>query len=1300
MKIHRLQTYNINSLYGEFTIDFDEHFKNVPLFLIHGPTGAGKSTLLDAICLALYGQTPRLSSSNTTSDQISTQHIMSHGTTECRAAVMFSLRSPSGSVREYYRAEWSSERAYKKSRVDGDVKAAQRAIFRVDATGQQIGEPLAASHKPKDYQKHFDAVLQGMDINAFQRSVMLAQGQFSEFLKANDQQKNAILERLTDTSHYRDIGARAAARKREVDNALQTHLTKMAGIKFLSVDSVQELNTDLNSVTTQAISHEAELKEKRQQTLWIETFLASVSERQAATERLSEQQTIHFNHADDFTRLERDTTCQPASAIRQRVHEIRKELSILENHLPDLREAVTTTAAAASQSETHQKLEATALQKARFDLATAQPALQTARNLNAALLTSTKELADGETSLKQTIIEHDQAVLTHKRASDNVNTAAHALSSAQNTRQTLDSASSITAHLADWQNRANHLVNNRVVLYGKQTDAKKAAEELRNFTQELVAKNQQLADEQTNIAPLTQAIERTHEALNLMLHVNNAVDIPALRTLLDNQRQIASTRKSTIERAFELHIQLENRLNSLNTLSEERDSQEKSLTALQTDQSLAAKDVVHVEGTIKTLKDSLQGFVIALSFDNARSNLADGCQCPVCGSAEHPFKSGDSHLQAENEIQSLHDAALEQLNASEELLRKYQATLTDILTRAAACKQTLRISEERSTERAAEIQIDSDRLIALLDSAGYETENAHNWFSADYATNIHQADAACTQAADNFLALQNAIDAHTEAEKLHRNAIEQSQKLNESIRALNTKIDGDTRQLQTLHDDIQNRITTTENYENSLVESLKSCSIEVPKTNDVYEISFAIIQAETLKRNFDAANLAVTQYSELAQIANNALLAAQATLDACAKNFDAARIKFAERGQEKSALEEQYRVSLQAFGGKTPDIAEAEYNLTIQKADGQLEAAQKAQNSARDALINAQAELATKTALHGDFTEKLTQETNIFMQKLAELNLDEQSLEANLLSVDERTTLQKQTTEITDALNNARAVYDVSLERFKKQNALKPDALSTLESTQDLLERSKILTDESAQLDSERDTMNEQIGRIKEKLAESDRASEEHLVLQKQLEQLERDSSMWNEIHKMIGTGSGENFQRFAQSLNLGELVRAANLWLKKLFPRYELGVLTGKDGEPTLIFTIIDRENAGNERPINTLSGGETFVVSLALALALADFSQIRMPLETILLDEGFGTLDNDTLNSVLNVLNTLQQQSGRQIGIISHVEGLKERIDHRIHVQKQNSTQSGITIITGGVATNAATSIISANNSTTTPA
>ena len=129
------------------------------------------------------------------------------------------------------------------------------------------------------------------------------------------------------------------------------------------------------------------------------------------------------------------------------------------------------------------------------------------------------------------------------------------------------------------------------------------------------------------------------------------------------------------------------------------------------------------------------------------------------------------------------------------------------------------------------------------------------------------------------------------------------------------------------------------------------------------------------------------------------------------------------------------------------------------------------------------------------------------------------------------------------------------------------------------------------------------------------------------------------------------------------------------------MGLAPARDarGEPQLGFAVRDEWHAGVERPVTTLSGGESFLVSLALALALADYRAVRMPIETLLLDEGFGTLDRDTLGVVMNALSALTSE-GVQIAIISHVDWLRDQIEAQVAVEPRGNGRSRIVVSVAG--------------------
>jgi DNA repair protein SbcC/Rad50 len=213
-------------------------------------------------------------------------------------------------------------------------------------------------------------------------------------------------------------------------------------------------------------------------------------------------------------------------------------------------------------------------------------------------------------------------------------------------------------------------------------------------------------------------------------------------------------------------------------------------------------------------------------------------------------------------------------------------------------------------------------------------------------------------------------------------------------------------------------------------------------------------------------------------------------------------------------------------------------------------------------------------------------------------------------------------------------------------------------------------------LDARREGLAQEVGALEHELDEQDRARAKVSIFEVQLDELSKQRDVWKRISDLIGRKDGDRFKEFAQSLNLQSLLQRANARLRRFTPRYTLGTAREEDDYkmqwPTMSFVVIDSYQAHSERPVTTLSGGETFMVSLSLALALADMRRQAMPQETLLMDEGFGTLDQHTLSIVMNTLQQLHQDANQQIGLISHVEALRERIPYRVVVEPMGTGRS----------------------------
>ncbi len=194
-----------------------------------------------------------------------------------------------------------------------------------------------------------------------------------------------------------------------------------------------------------------------------------------------------------------------------------------------------------------------------------------------------------------------------------------------------------------------------------------------------------------------------------------------------------------------------------------------------------------------------------------------------------------------------------------------------------------------------------------------------------------------------------------------------------------------------------------------------------------------------------------------------------------------------------------------------------------------------------------------------------------------------------------------------------------------------------------------------------RTALSEQLGGMRAQLADDERRRQGRQALFERIAEQARDCDLWQHLDGLIGSAKGDKYRRFAQGLTLDHLLQLANRHLARLHGRYLLRRRAGGELE----LDVIDRWQGDVARDTRTLSGGEGFLVSLALALALSDLVSRKASIDSLFLDEGFGTLDADTLEVALAALDLLNA-SGKMIGVISHVEALKDRISVQIRVEK----------------------------------
>ena len=208
-------------------------------------------------------------------------------------------------------------------------------------------------------------------------------------------------------------------------------------------------------------------------------------------------------------------------------------------------------------------------------------------------------------------------------------------------------------------------------------------------------------------------------------------------------------------------------------------------------------------------------------------------------------------------------------------------------------------------------------------------------------------------------------------------------------------------------------------------------------------------------------------------------------------------------------------------------------------------------------------------------------------------------------------------------------------------------------------------------LTNEKKMEEESLADVKMRLALNKQNSTDSIECQRDLEEKDAAYRLWEQLAKAIGTTDKDNFRDVAQAYTMGILLDRANYYMGQLSSRYKL-----YNYPDSLAIMVQDMEMGAELRTASSLSGGETFLVSLALALGLTSLNDQHFNMDMIFIDEGFGTLDNESLDMVMNTLENLHNL-GKRVGIISHVDTLKERIPAKIQLIREGKSASRVEVV-----------------------
>lgn len=1267
MRLHRLKLENLNSFYGTHELRFDPDLSGVPLFLIHGPTGSGKTTLLDAICLALFGCTPRLDQQGRDDDR-KNHHIMSSGTGECSAELTFSRRNGAGQ-REYFRATWSLRRAHGKP--EGNIQSDQRKIEALSQLDDPSPDVLVDDNRAKYYGPAFDEVLGAMKLDDFLRTVILPQGKFAEFLHGNEDAKAELLKQLTDVSEFLNIGQACAQRHSQARKAVEKLTIELNARDLLSVDERQALTQELEKATSAETAAANARNAARDAFQWQTSLDALQREHQAHQQRASDAATALQERAVELDRLALSETLEPArdtlrdlNTLDDEIQNRQVKLAELREQRPELEEAV----------ELHQ--EALLTRQNVRDIAdqalkdNAEP-LKAARRLDTQIAALARDVGAERTALDaaKTNLDETKKLLTEEaKALDALNTEKKRLQADQPTTPWSDELSDAIVAMRP-----------QVVALQSERDANNEG------THKGLALKKSLTEQSQNAENLKQSIKKAEKELEALSKEFESRQ-EALKELLGDKPDVSEARRawtaavSRLENHSRTFRQAAERTTGLVELSTRVKDAESRRDALKQSLDEAVENARHADALVekkerarklaedqKVLAERLFGLI------DARGLLKDEEPCPVCGSTDHPYAGSD---RGHEELRDGQERALELLRGIEEELetaRKASTTAASTKSRVkaetdAAHKAVEELSERLRREDASLRALVADAQEApLADAPDWSalTQDFHTrseTLQTEAHTLLKRLDAL--DGADK--ALSDARDKLTRAEtrlaelrpKLER-ATDEESRLNDEITALREKVAEDRRKLRVRLEALSEQLHTLDRPLDTQAGDDRGTII------DALDRHISSLERERTLRNQIKSKLEDLA-NERARIEKNlATLEARHSSESESVEQRTHALKTRETGLAALRKERQA-----IFEGQSADDVEARLQKQVSASQEAYETARKTLESAQERLKTLNQDIKSHTKELDDAATKHQKAQQSLEDMLETLPVDTlEALRAALLGVEERERL----ITLRDKLRQEKATAS---ELLKKSD----DALKHLQDTRPpTLDEAQDLEALKARLEACEADLRDATARVatlKERLNADDQKHEDLAEGRKRLEALNRTLGHWKTIHDLIGKNDGTTFEKHALSFHLQNIAVYANRHLQDLAPRYALQIRRDEQGLPKLDFEILDRNRANSVRPVTTLSGGESFLLSLALAMALADLRQVHMPLETLLLDEGFGTLDQESLQVAIGVLNSLQTRSNRQIGLISHVEGLKESVEYRVRVTPEGNGRSTLQI------------------------
>ncbi len=1146
------------------------------------------------------------------------KEVMSYGAIESYAEVEFEVKSI------HYRAKWSISRAYKK--VDGNIKAPERELAQLDGdTNPIIAKKIADID-------HKIAELTGLNYERFCRSVLLSQGDFAAFLKAKEKDRSELLESITGREEYTKISKAAFDRHKLESERLKELEKELVHLQILNPEQEALLVQNRAALSEKNTNLKKQLDETVLLIQWLEkgNDLSVRLKKEEGNLGVAEDKKAAMKPM--LLRLEKH---QQAVQFLPQLNEIDKIQISLKQHQEGL-DALNITEKSKKENQATKQKEFDEIQlevsNLKDDLAKQLEVIENVVRLDQDLQGLENPLRQKKKVLDDLKLKVKEEKLVYSRISSDLNTIEKAIVNLKEWLSSSKHYKSLAGELPELKSRFNK------ILEQGDLSRKRAQVEKEKRARKVHIENE-IKDKESHLKKLKTYLAQKENELKILVPSQiKSSDAQEIKLFLNQRQEAFKQQLADLSNLLEVTGNYKKQMEHFDQLDEELEGLENRLVGLDMEILTLNEQRDPLDLELRARQALVEACLRSANFDKQRANLKEGQACPLCGSVHHDLSQthDDTALKLAEKDR---DKTTKQIDRLKEKIQQKREAQRGVELRF----EEVKIKKDNVEEILIGFDRDFLRLLPSTDAADLinrpdllfqRMANLENWIQADQAR-IWKIDEVF-DAKEKALSQQNEMTFQCEYLKESiGQAIKELEEASVEFVRIDTTYQSEIKELNAILSKYD--LTYEESKSRSIQEALLNKAEAFSKKENLL-----LEKEQTYELRGQEKAYIFKQFEDL-----------ENRLTIAAEDFDLAK-------KDYQKIKKQ-RVDL--FGQKDPTSEREALFLFIQQREEKAEILEKQVQELEVDIAKIISAVTERNQMILSYEKEIKELEQALQSQVVAAGFSQLILvKKSIIEVTELEEIQKQNKKLEEQFieinDRIRLLKKELASHHSTSKTKKPLAELQLERTNFVKLQDQYLKD---------------LGALRQQLEDNAKRKKEGEVLFKEIEKQEKELSRWAKLNEVIGSAKGQKFRIFAQGLTLRKLVALANKHLGKLDNgRYYIS----KKKETDLALEIIDTYQANHARSMNTLSGGESFLVSLALALGLSDLAGKNAQIRSLFIDEGFGTLDNNALDLAIHTLESLQSD-GKMIGVISHVEQLKERIPSQIRVIKRGGGFSSIEVV-----------------------